>query len=124
MGLTSSSSCISSAHEYIEPIFKNGGNKSVGGGADTPLTASHFHKATKVADYQFNTATFLSPYPSTESLPSSASLAATSDEGAVKEVMEKEPPQRPRTFTLDSSDEVRLFPNRSPDILWLTDYTR
>ena len=105
MGLTSSSSCISSAQEYIEPLYKNGGDKSIG----TPLTNSHFSKASKVADYQSNTATpiFPSPCPPA-SHPSLVPLEAASDEGAVTDTMEKLPQQRPRTFTMDSSDEVSI----------------
>ena len=104
MGLTSSSSCISNAQEYIEPLYKYGGNKSIG----PPLATSHFHKVTKIADYQSSTVVFPSPYPSAISLPSPAPLATTCDEGdgAVVEVIEKQPPQRPRTFTMDSCDEV------------------
>ena len=89
MGLSSSSSCISSAQEYIEPLY----NKSIGAG--TP------HKASKVADHRSTAVPPLLPCPS-----SLEPLVAINEEGAVTETMEKQPQQRPRTFTMDSSDEV------------------
>ena len=80
MGLSSSSSCISSAQEYIEPIYnKSNGEK----------------KERKEEKYRQSNPAAPSPCPSSP-LPSS------DDEGAV---MEKQL-QRPRTFTMESINEV------------------